>query len=233
MPVLDQEILTGLNKIACQWPTFSDFTRFVCDSSLLKCGPFMIAIWWLWFRNDNDTTVSTRNRQIIIGILVGCLVSMFSTRLLTHLLPYRTRPIYNTELHLKAPLPTPPAVDTTTSFPSDHATLFCALATGFFFISRRLGVAAIFYAIVVVCFPRAFLGYHHPTDLLAGGLVGLVIAYIANLPVVRRIFYQPIVVWQQRYPSPFYAGMFLLTYQIDDLFNGTRSILAHLLGIGY
>ena len=100
-------------------------------------------------------------------------------------------------------------------------------------ISKRLGALAMLYAVVVVCFPRAFLGYHHPTDLLVGGLIGVVAAYLANLAIVRQTIYRPIVNWQQRHPSPFYAGMFLLTYQIDDLFNNVRSILAHILGIGY
>ena len=230
---LDYEILAKLNHVACAYPALSNFLRLVCDNNLLKCAPFMLTIWWLWFRYDKDTPASARYRQIIVGILLGCLFGMFATRILTHLLPYRTRPIYNTELHLQAPLPTPPAVDASTSFPSDHATLFCALAAGIFFISKRLGALAMLYAVVVVCFPRAFLGYHHPTDLLVGGLIGVVAAYLANLAIVRQTIYRPIVNWQQRHPSPFYAGMFLLTYQIDDLFNNVRSILAHILGIGY
>ncbi|WP_426059802.1 hypothetical protein [Hymenobacter sp. B1770] len=84
----------------------------------------MGGIWWLWFQQYPTQEIVNRNRQIIIGILVGCLMGMCVARSLTHLLPHRVRPLYNTELALKPPLATP------TSFPSDHATLFCAWRRG-------------------------------------------------------------------------------------------------------
>lgn len=229
---MDNEIAVFLNKVASHSPSLNQFERFVSDNNLIKCGGFMVAIWWLWFRNDKNAERSIHNRQVIIGILLGCLVAMFVTRVLTHTLPHRTRPLYATELHL-VPLFTKPAgVDTSTSFPSDHATLFCALATGFFFLSKRLGVAAMLYTLLLVCFPRAYLGYHYVSDLVAGGLVGVLVACLVNQPGIRQVFYKPIIKWQQQRPSLFYAGFFLLTYQIDDLFNSIRNLLVFTLGIG-
>ncbi|SFQ68409.1 phosphatase PAP2 family protein [Hymenobacter arizonensis] len=228
MPELDRDILTGLNDIAIQSTAISEFYRFVADNNLLKAGLFMGGIWWLWFQRYPTQEIVIRNRQIIIGILVGCLVGMCIARSLTHLLPHRVRPLHNTELALKPPLETPPIIDDSTSFPSDHATLFCALAAGFFFISRGLGLMAMLYAIFFICFPRAFLGYHHASDLLAGALIGIATAVLANLPALRERLYRPVLAWQRRYPGVFYVGLFLMTYQINDLFNSTRSIMGYM-----
>jgi len=58
-------------------------------------------------------------------------------------------------------------------FPSDHAVLFFALATGLFMAHRKLGIAAYAWVIVAICFPRLYLGIHWPTDVIAGAAVGV------------------------------------------------------------
>jgi len=234
MPVnLDTAILVELNSIAVSSPDLSEFQLFLSENNLIKGGLFMVAIWWLWFRQDKAQDQNhNHNRLVVIGILVGCLVGTFATRVLTHLLPFRPRPIYAADLHLSPFLWQPVGLDHMTSLPSDHATLYFALATGFFFISRRFGFIALLYALLMICFPRLFLGYHYPTDLIAGGIIGTIAACVANLPFVRQLFYQPIINWQQRHPSSFYSAMFLMTYQINSLFSGIRALLTYLIGSG-
>jgi len=231
LPNLDTSILTDLNRVAVSSPGLSEFQLFLSENNLIKGGLFMIAIWWLWFKQD-ATPDRNQNRLVIIGILVGCLVGTFATRVLTHLLPFRPRPIYATDLHLSPFLWQPDGLDHMTSLPSDHATLYFALATGFFFISRRFGFIALLYALLVICFPRLFLGYHYPSDLIAGAAVGTVAAYVANRPFIRHLFYQPVINWQHRHPSSFYGAMFLMTYQINSLFSGIRALLTYMIGTG-
>ena len=170
---LDISITLKLNAIAASSPSLSRFVYFITNNGLFQGGVFMAAVWWLWFEGEADPEKRKRNQQIIIGILVGCLLGVFATRVLTHALPFRTRPIFATELHLAPLFQLPADLDHKTSFPSDHATLFFALATGFFFRSRWLGTWALLYATLVVGFPRVFLGYHYPSDILVGGLVGV------------------------------------------------------------
>lgn len=50
-------------------------------------------------------------------------------------------------------------------FPSDHGMLWMADATGIFLVCRRIGVFAILCAALLICLPRAWLGFHYPTDL--------------------------------------------------------------------
>lgn len=64
------------------------------------------------------------------------------------------------------------------SFPSGHATIFAALATGIFIYNRRLGiifaVAAFFIGLA-----RVIAGIHYPLDVLTGFGIGFVMAILS------------------------------------------------------
>jgi undecaprenyl-diphosphatase len=110
------------------------------------------------------------------------------------------------------------------SFPSDHAALFAALAMGIFFRSRRAGAAMFAYVVLVTFVPRIYMGYHWPSDILAGSVMGILVAYIALIPSVRRWSKQ---LYEQcnKHSGLFTASLFLLTYEIGTLFNGPRLLL--------
>ena len=66
------------------------------------------------------------------------------------------------------------------SFPSDHATMAGAVAAGLFYVNRKLGaVAAV--AAVLMAFARVYVGAHFPVDVLAGLVVGAVVAALVQL----------------------------------------------------
>ena len=84
--------------------------------------------------------------------------------------------MHDPALHLTLPY----AVDPDTlahwsSFPSDHAVLFGALATGLFWISKPAGLLAWFWTFVVVLLPRLFLGLHFLSDIYGGLVFGMLI----------------------------------------------------------
>lgn len=228
VPSIDQEILKGLNAWVHKSAAFDEFVAFLSYNSLFKGAVFTVVLWWRWFQ-CRDTATGNGCRQVVLGILAGCLLGVVVTRTLTHIFPDRPRPLHNTELHL-VPVQEQLLSDSadTSSFPSDHATVFFALATGFFFLSRSLGIVALSYVIFFICLPRLYLGLHYPTDLLAGAVVGVTTALAANLPPVRRWLYAPVVRWQYLHPSPFYVGLFLMSYQLDEMFGGIRQFLSFL-----
>lgn len=225
-PYIDQYILEILNKQVHVSPAFDDIIVFLSSNSLFKGAVFMVVLWWKWFQCP-DSSSGNGCRQVILGVLMGCLLGVGVTRVLTHVFANRPRPLHNTELHLK-PVQQDLVSDSadTSSFPSDHATVFFALASGLFFLSRRLGVAAVLYVVFFICAPRLYLGLHYPSDLLAGGIIGVVTAVAANLPAVQRVFYAPVVRWQYMHPSPFYVGLFLMSSQLDEMFGGVRELLS-------
>jgi undecaprenyl-diphosphatase len=67
------------------------------------------------------------------------------------------------------------------SFPSDHATVFFAVAFSFWFSgNKKLGTVFFILAIINSVF-RVATGLHWPSDILAGAVFGLIAAYIIYL----------------------------------------------------
>ncbi|MFE2287085.1 phosphatase PAP2 family protein [Streptomyces sp. NPDC059443] len=70
------------------------------------------------------------------------------------------------------------------SFPSNHAALAAAAAVALLFVSRRLGAVAL-VAAVLMAVSRVWVGVHYPHDVLAGFIVGALVA-AATARAVRR-----------------------------------------------
>lgn len=75
------------------------------------------------------------------------------------------------------------------SFPSGHTLSSFAAATGLFIYHKKLGIAALIWAILIA-FSRLYMYVHYPTDVIAGILLGVICAVISALLINR--FYQPI-----------------------------------------
>jgi undecaprenyl-diphosphatase len=61
------------------------------------------------------------------------------------------------------------------SFPSDHATGAFALAFGIWLYDRRIGAFMLVLA-AIVAFARVYVGTHYPGDVVAGAVMGIVVA---------------------------------------------------------
>lgn len=178
-------------------------------------------------KNEKQTQLL---RERIILMFASSLAAIFLARFMAYILPFRLRPLHNKLLHFIAPYGiSPNALDSWSSFPSDHAVLFFALATGIFFISRITGILVTIYVILVICFPRLYCGLHYPTDILAGALIGIGIGWLFNATKISRLITQPAMHWLSKEPGSFYACFFFLTYQIAVMFDPVREILIFLM----
>ncbi|WP_404545007.1 phosphatase PAP2 family protein [Dyella jejuensis] len=184
-------------------------------------------LWWIWFRRG---PTMRRDREIVAATTVATFVALFVGRLLAHYLPFRVRPFANPALMMHFPSDTTkvPLVRTWSSFPSDHAMMWCAVAMGIYLASRRLGIIAFVFAIAFICLPRIYLGLHYPTDVLVGGVLGVVICLILNRDAIRRRIAAPVLDWSVRYEGVFHVAIFLLSFELASQFDELRRLSAFL-----
>ncbi len=223
MNLFDVGITTFLNQFSQHSRLLDTAVSFLAANHLFKGGVLAVIIWWAWFKTDEQKPA---HRQHILATLCSCVVAMAVARVLALTLPFRLRPLHQESLHLLLPYGMEPAtLDGWSSFPSDHATLFFALAAGLCLVNRKVGILALLYTAVFIALPRVYLGLHYPTDIIAGALIGIIVALAGNKLLAHGKYLQAIESWAQAKPHLFYPLLFLFTYQIADMFNGSRGVI--------
>src|SRR5260370_20709783 len=161
----DRAILVYLNSFAHRCWSVDAFVYFLASNELVK-GGFVVSIFYLvWFESQSKSSdlELTEKRQVLLYTILVCIPGLIVTRSVATLLPFRQRPLYNPELHLNRAFTfVPNSLETCSSFPSAHALLFFALATGIFLVSRKTGVWLFLYTVFCIALPTIFLGSHYP-----------------------------------------------------------------------
>lgn len=220
--VFDTSVLSYVNQFSRLSMFFDLGMTEIVSSPLWKGGLLMAMLWWFWFQEEKQNYLY---REQVISTVAAAFIGLICGRVMAFTLPFRIRPLHNPTLNFQIPY----GVSQTTlqswsSFPSDHAVMFFALATGIWLMSRTLGAIAFVYVLVGICLPRIYLGLHYPTDILAGALIGMGIAWIVNAKEIRRHIARPALFWLDRGPGSFYAFSFLLTFEIASMFDDIREL---------
>lgn len=225
MNSIDAAFSALLNHGAQRWPAFDQAIVFLSNSDLAKGGVLVGALWAFWFYPRGDRE---RNRSLLLAAVFASLITLFAARVVAFCFPLRVRPLLSPELHLNPPIGLPAQSNWTSwsSFPSDHAALFVALAAGVWLVSRRAGTALLAYVALFICLPRIYIGIHYASDVLAGAGLGAVLVSLCAWEPLRRRCFVPVVRWGERHPTLFYFGFFLLTFQIATLFWDVRVALS-------
>jgi len=224
---VDDRIVTYVNSFAHRSWAVDYLIRSVSEATLFKGGVVITAYWWAWFRApEKRTEPGSRNpRETLLYTLLICVPALLIARLMALLLPFRLRPIYNPDLHLKLAFTLAPNIlEPWSSFPSDHAVLFFALATGFYLVSRRMGWLMYIYTAVCIALPRLYLGIHYPSDLLAGAFLGVAFASTVRIVALRRMINWPAQRLLQYSPGLFYASLLQLSLQTALLYDPLRHL---------
>jgi undecaprenyl-diphosphatase len=224
MNSVDLYLLQFLNSFAHRSYLFDAAVSFLADQPLLKGALLTSALWLGWFRPDPS---QKRRRELVISTLAATITSVFLAKLIRHLLPFRLRPIHDAASGVTLPYHvSSESLWNWSSFPSDTAAMVFALAGGLLLMRGRWGWLAILYSLVVIGIPRIYLGYHYPSDVIAGALIGFLTALIMGRDEIRTPLSKPFLAWSQHYPGPFYCALFLLTYEVATVFENTRQIIA-------
>ena len=218
----DLGILHSLNGLVGRSPNFDNAIVFLTQSDLR--GALLVAIfWWCWFRKM-DTATTTRTREHVLRTLCGGIVAIFAARALALSLPFRLRPKFEPALHFIAPSGSPVVLLDWSSFPSDHAALFSALAVGLCFISWRAGLIGILYTVFIICLPRMYMGWHYPSDVVVGLSLGALVGYRMNVADFSRNLANRVLRWESASPGGFYLVFFMVSFEFSTMFESLRDV---------
>jgi len=224
---IDRFFLLWINQPAGRNGVLDQLVYDITDAQLLKGGVFLAAYWWLWFDRKGE-----RRREVVVAMVAAIATAVLS-RLLQVALPFHQRPLHSPGIGIHMPLTVDPeTLNTFSSFPSDHAMLFFALAVPLWNRSRWLGAAAMLWAAFVICLPRVYLGYHYPSDVLAGAVLGVLCMVVLSALVARTSFPTRAVRFADFHPSAFYPLAFVLSFELATLFADTRHFLLDAMRLG-
>jgi|SRR5579864_4782741 len=223
---VDAGIISFLNHFARR--SWAVDTLFVLSTNyLLRVAGIVPLYWWAWFRHGE---AKTEKRDILVFGMISALIALFVARAFSYFLPFRPRPMHDPTLQFQPPYgQSTDILLSWSSFPSDHAAVYFAVAMCLYFVSRRLGTFALCWAFFVTCLPRIYLGIHYPTDILAGALIGIGVAFLAKTPAIRIT--QPVVRWSTQHAGPFYALMFLFTLQLATAFESVLLVKSFIMAV--
>jgi len=218
---LDASISVFVNGFAHRWWILDEIVSFAECSQLIKGGLFLTVFFYLWFHSKEEAGKAevTEKRSILLHTLLVCIPGIIVIRALALLLPFRPRPLFNPALHLRLAAGfNPYNFATWSSFPSDHAFLFFALATGMFLVNRKIGYFLYLYTALFIALPRLFLGIHYASDLAVGGLFGMGTASTANWARLRSWITRPAWRLQELSPGAGYGSLFFISIETAELY---------------
>ena len=222
---LDRSLLLAVNGLAHHSLPLDKAAVVMLDMDFLKGGFLFVFLWWLWFRDADD---APENRIAVLRIALGLCLAVVIARAMQILLPGRVRPMHDPTIHLVAPfVPVPEGLEHWSSFPSDHAVVLFAVATAIALYNRWLGLAAAAWVTIIACLPRVFVGYHYPSDILAGAVVGaLIMLLAAHLPLPRLAsrLIDRVFAWERRRPQLFYCAAVIVTFELMMMCNDLRIV---------
>jgi undecaprenyl-diphosphatase len=204
-----------INQFAHRSFGLDAFVTVVEESNLLKGGVSMAFFWWAWFRYR----ARLEKRELILLAFTSSTLALLFGRAVALLMPFRERPLRNPLYHFQIPYTVSGTVHSWNSSPSDHAVLFFCLATCLWMIARPLGIMGFLHAVLVVSLPRIYVGYHYPTDILAGAIIGIGAAYVCKLaPITHRVT-RSTLRWIDNHSTMACAVAFLCTFEVAELFE--------------
>lgn len=156
----DESLLLYLNSWIGQSTWLDAFLSVIAVYSVYLVPVVLV---YLWFKKVREAGVRATSSGLLFWLVVSPLIAAVW---------FRARPplaeLGGRELLFHRP---------THSFPSDHAGFLAALTVSFYLNGYRNIAAAFFLLTIVVSLSRIIVGFHYPTDILGGWVIGASTAF--------------------------------------------------------
>jgi membrane-associated phospholipid phosphatase len=214
---VDKHIVGFLNHFAGKSNVVDSIVLLLADEAfwavLLVC-----LVWYYWFKSASE---ERQTREWLTAGLLATAVAGALSRAVQLIVQSHARPIHDPSVHFHLTVGVDPAAHSHwNSFPSDHAAIYFALAT-LSASQSRIGGTVAYVLASLSAFARVYVGYHWPSDILGGAIVGITLVLVARVFLPNR-FISWIVSREQWRPAVFYCAAFLFSYLVATLFIDIR-----------
>ena len=213
---IDYAITRALNRLSGRYYLLDHVAHDLTKEAFSNL-PMTALVWLVWFRTNDD-----QRARIVAGVAVSIL-AIALCYVLQVVFPHHLRPLHDPALQF---LP-PPAIDPRVfspamSFPSERAAMLFALATTIYAVLPPLGLFCLVLAALLSAI-RVYLGFHFPTDVVTGAMIGIVAVGLSRsgwvLAAGRRA-----VDWARGHAALSCAAAFYLCASISRMFEDYRYV---------
>src|SRR5438309_2087075 len=249
---LNEQLTLLVNSVAGRSWLFDNVVAFFQDNDLAKAGVIGCCFLAAWYGGKSANSTNAR-RKILITTLVAAVCVITTTKVLskTIFLPrpeIQSQKIYRLEGEQLVEMKRMPVrfmldeesqknyralqsgdVETNDlgSFPSDHAGFFIAISLGIWLASRRLGLIALGWTILVILMGKMIGAQHTPLDIAAGAGVA-----IAEVSIIQYALRKRFSVWLDKlagltlsYSAWSSALVFAVAFEVSSTMIHVRAFL--------
>ena len=221
---LDRDLLLTLNSLA---GSDTQYVWSLGNNDLFRGFPLFLPLVALWFSSD----CKKRRSRMLAGLLAVCLTTVLSAWLQFHL-TIHTRPLLDQTLPLKVVDPAWRLIwDRTGSFPSDNATLFFGIATIIFLENRLIGLFCFLWTIGIIALPRVIFGFHYPSDIFGGMILGSGGVLLFSKIPFFRIQLERTLFWSEGRMHLVHSLLFLYLAETYNMFRSVEGAAKYLMKI--
>lgn len=223
---MDNYLAQTLNDIVGQSISFDLLLDFIQESYLVK-GLFAVSILVMIYTSSKGDDLERQSNVYTTLILV--FVSLFLARIMQMTLPFSPRPLHTEGFGLTlANGLNENVLKNDSSFPSDHAIMFMTIASSVLLYCKRAGIVLLAHALLIISLPRLILGFHWPSDIAAGIVIGVVVAVLLHRRISNWLVRSRLSNFQANHPSIFYGLFFAILVETATMYRGSRQILSAL-----